>query len=523
MSVIMKRSIRSVHPHLTDILPLIVKGAVILILSASDYLPTALSEQSWDRETVQLIANARPAVVNIEAKSPMSSRMGPLGDVIASQMQNEDGQVHWYTTVGSGVIWDIQGHVVTTASVVKDAVKFVVKTVGNQSFDAELIAKDEETNLAILRFQSNESEYKTIHYRMDKLPEGSWLALLGYGFGGVPTISTGIAGMPPEDYDPSRNWFQFTAPLRAGNSGGALIDSNGQLAGIVLGREEDIGVNAVLRLLTQQAQPSNSDGQTAAYFSSFGVAIPAPKVAHIIQNLLNHGKVIRGWIGVGVTQTPLGSDKNKYCLLVTRILPESPAEQSGLKQGDLLLKIDDTSLQLPSELGRIINAKEPGTIVTLTYMRNDAVHTTDVTVQLRPPMQKRLQSPLHSEIPAKMFPEEFGIELQELKILESATGISTPTLQIKQVTPGSPAEAQGLQTHDIIRSINGIPVSDINTLMIHWAVLNPGDSVDLAIQRNNQSIMIHFVIPSTAGKQSMGADPDTLKILDHTADGNASS
>ena len=252
-----------------------------------------------------LSKNARPGVVTIEARSPISSKLGPLGSVLSKQSGITERH-RWYTSVASGVVWDSRGHVVTTASVVKNAVDFIVRTASGLEFPAKLLGKDDETNLAVLGYDGSEkSGTRAIPIRENSLPEGSWVSLLGYGFGGVPTISTGIAGVPPGRHSVSKTWFQFTAPIRPGNSGSALIDSDGNLAGIVLGREEDIGFHAVIKMLTQQKNRDVAGSSPVVSFSNFGVAIPASIAQRIVRQLIESGTVSRGWIGISVKEGEL--------------------------------------------------------------------------------------------------------------------------------------------------------------------------------------------------------------------------
>ncbi len=350
-----------------------------------------------DDTSIEMIARTRPAVVNIEAKSPLSTRMGPLGDLLSKSPASDQPseKTKWYTSVASGVIWDSDGHIVTTASLIQDAEKISVRLISGDVFPAELVGKDEETNLAVLKITSEtRTQFPHLSPRDSSLPEGAWVALLGYGIGGVPSISTGVAGIPPEQFDPNRNWFQFTAPVRPGNSGSALIDSTGQLAGIVLGREEDSGFQAVIHLLTRQntTADSHSSNSRSNSVSNFGIAIPISLATDVIREIITSGNYVRGWIGVIVEADNTGKST---CLRITDIVEGSPADDAGLNPGDRLLKIDDQELSLPSELGRLVNRSNIGRKLPLVFERDGTRQTLELEIRRKPDRMPQISGKVH--------------------------------------------------------------------------------------------------------------------------------
>ncbi|MBN1880073.1 trypsin-like peptidase domain-containing protein [bacterium] len=344
-----------------------------------------------DDETLALVSRARDGIVNIEAKIGISDRMGPFGKALSAHLtQRNDLQQKWYLSLGSGVIWDDKGHIVTTKSVVKTADFITVRSSKGNTFRAKLIGSDDVTNLAVLTIDTPLPDcFMPMTHRTMKLPEGSWLVLMGYGYGGLPTISPGMAGVPPEDFDPSRHWFQFTAPLRPGNSGGALIDSNGHLAGIALGREEDIGFNAVVKMLTSHNQQNFSPSQVNSY-SSLGVGVPINQVHPVVEQIIRSGRVIRGWIGVSV-QAQKESESTDGGLRVVRIIPGSPAENAGLSLGDGLLCVNGMDVRDPRDLGRMIQDLSPGTRVPIDFIREGKNLRTEVVIQERPAQKDLIQ------------------------------------------------------------------------------------------------------------------------------------
>ncbi len=333
---------------------------------------------------VPLIQEARQGVVNIEARMPITDRMGQFGKALSAHLE-ETGNRHprWYVSLGSGVVWNNEGYIVTTQSVIKTSDNIIIRTIHGDSQSARIVGIDDITNIAVLKLESDTPDtLQPIPHRNNSLPEGSGLVLMGYGIGGIPTISPGMAGIPPEDYDPSRHWFQFTAPLRAGNSGSALIDSNGHLAGIALGREEDIGFSAVIRMLTSQGQMESIRSESASY-SSLGIGIPITKAKPVIEQIIHEGRVVRGWIGISV-QNLLINATGESGLRVMRVIPGSPADDAGLKQGDFILCVNNNDISDPRHLGHVIQNHPPGTEVIFDFLRDDNNFRTKVIVSERP-------------------------------------------------------------------------------------------------------------------------------------------
>jgi S1-C subfamily serine protease len=365
---------------------------------------------------VPLIKHARQGIVNIEARMPITDKMGRFGEALRSHLdETGTSQPKWYVSLGSGIIWNKDGYIITTKSVIKTSGNIIVRTLDGQNYSARLIGTDDITNIAVLHLNGNLPDHiQPLSHRTEKLYEGSSLVLMGYGYGGIPTISPGMAGIPPEDYDPGRHWFQFTAPLRPGNSGSALVDSSGCLAGIALGREEDLGFNAVIRMLTGQNESNFSQSQITSC-SSLGIGIPINLAAPVVEQIIQSGRVVRGWIGISVRVLPASAAHDEHTLQVVRIIPGSPAEDAGLQVGDTILCVNGMTVQDPKDLGRIVREHPPGSRISLDFTRNGVDLRTEITVSERP-AQKDL---LHDEIPDKTSSLFTDIQLLENNLLNS--------------------------------------------------------------------------------------------------------
>jgi len=359
---------------------------VFCLLTGSVFFQSTIVESQTiaiDKPVINLISNARKSIVSIEAKIPVNHRMGIFGKALKNKLSATDtNQTTCYLSMGSGVVWDVNGHIITTKTIVENAENITVKCANGHSHHAHFVGADDVTNLAVLRLdQPDSSKLDPICKRQKKLAEGSWLVLMGYGYGGMPTVSPGMAGMPPEDFDTGRHWFQFTAPLRPGNSGGALVDSDGKLAGIVLGREEDLGFNAVVKMLTGKSENQKIPQRNA--YSNFGIGVPINKTTTVVEQIIQDGKVVRGWMGISVRQlTDLTTGESD--LIVVRVIPDSPAAQAGIHEGDRLTCINGVDINDPVQLGRVVQNLLPGSKLPVDFSRNGEKLRTEITLYERP-------------------------------------------------------------------------------------------------------------------------------------------
>lgn len=464
----------------------------IILIAASSIASLTVCHSGHDDSTIELIANTRPSVVVIEAKSPLSSKLGPLGDVLSNPKEADEskGKTKWYTSVGSGVIWDKRGHLVTTASLVHDAQVFTVRLITGDVMSAELIGKDEETNLAVLKITSESTEFPSIPIREKFLPEGAWVALLGYGIGGVPSIATGVAGIPPELFDPTRSWFQFTAPVRPGNSGSALIDSNGQLAGIVLGREEDSGFQAIIRLLTQSNTSSGSPTTNkAASISNFGIAIPISMASVVIREIIRSGNYSRGWIGVivEIDQT----EEKHTCLKICQIVQDSPADDAGLQTGDRLLQLNGQNLTLPSDLGRLVTQSNIGHSLPLVFERDGVRSTIQLEIRRKPEIIPQLLSE-NSASTSTISVKDLGLTVNNMTpaLRQHLKAPQNNGILVAEVSDTEIIKTGDIAVGDIITHLSGHAIKTVEDFNQQLASMDLKSATQLTAMRNGKQIQV---------------------------------
>jgi len=288
------------------------------------------------------------------------------------------GQATVPAGVGSGVIYDSQGHVLTNNHVVEGANGLEVSLTDGRVFKATLVGADPQTDLAVLKIEGDNLPVATLG-DSSKLQPGDWVVAIGNALAlpGGPTVSAGVVSAlgrtvqePPSQGSNSAgpflfNLIQTSAPINPGNSGGPLINLNGEV----------IGINT---LVAGQAEPG-----VAAQNIGFAIAISTARP--IADALVKDGKVVHPLLGVSYTPlTPALAQrlqtKEEHGMVVTQVMPGSPASEAGLQTGDIITKFDGKSLDTESALAEALNGHKPGDKVSLTVSRDGS--SKDLQVKL---------------------------------------------------------------------------------------------------------------------------------------------
>jgi serine protease Do len=344
--------------------------------------------------------------------------------------------------LGTGVIIDSKGHILTNNHVVEGADEIEVRLNENKTVKAELIGTDPRTDLAVIKVKSSDISPAKLG-SSEKLKIGEWVVAAGNPFGLDNTITAGIVSAKGRSFQGGgqyEDFIQTDAAINPGNSGGPLVNLDGEV----------VGINTAIF--------SRSGG-----YMGIGFAIPIDMARTVFESLINDGKVVRGWLGVGIqnlTEDMASSFKFEGMdgALVGHIDENGPAAKSGLKQGDILLEIDDQKVKNVTQLRNTVASLKPGKTAKLKVFREG--QTKDISVKIG-----ELPTPKEGIVLPNAEPKlDIGVSVEELSP-EISRRLGLGDLKgviVRSVNSGSPAAKAGLQARDVIVSINGEKVSSVD-------------------------------------------------------------
>ena len=361
----------SIHPYHKSVSLTI---ATIALLSAC--LCSVVAEesvlQSMEREFQTIVKSVQPSVVEVVATCTVIPQKisGARETLLSDDM--EAGLS--YENIGSGIIIDAAGYIVTTAGVVESADEIEVVFANGQRTLGTLLGVDALTDIAVLAVE-NDNLPQTMIGDSDQIDMGSWVITVGSSYGHSPTLAFGtVSGLEILPDRPFYDAIKINASVNPGNSGGAVINTSGEIVGIIAAKLEDpIShlLNLTLPELTQEQaaimKASTPSGRTWMK-SEVGFAIPINTVKHIAEQLTRYGKVSRGWLGIRLEQerertTPVG-------VRVTGVTKGSPADESGIKYQDVIVEFEGKPVHTFLELKKRVASFPPNTRITVKIYRD---------------------------------------------------------------------------------------------------------------------------------------------------------
>jgi serine protease DegS len=319
---------------------------------------------------------AAPAVVNIYTTKLITERASPLfndpffrhffGDQLAPRQRLE-------SSLGSGVVVSENGYILTNNHVVEGADEIQVALRDGRNAEAKIVGTDPESDLAVLKVELDKLPVVTIG-QSDEVRVGDVVLAIGNPFGVGQTVTIGIVsamGRNTVGINTYENFIQTDAAINPGNSGGALINPFGHL----------VGINTAIF--------SKSGG-----YQGIGFAIPGKFAIEVMQELIQHGRVIRGWLGIEVQDiTPELAEsfrlKSAKGVIVAGILRNGPAAKAGLRPGDIIIKLNDTEIENTRQVMNSIAKIKPDDDIKIEIMRQGEAITLEGTVGQRPEQRSR--------------------------------------------------------------------------------------------------------------------------------------
>lgn len=452
-------------------------GSTLLASSAAPLAQAQLLQGPPDRivpnsqAQVQLsyspvVKTTAPAVVNVFTSRTVRtrSRVSFFDDMFGMRRAPRE---RTQSSLGSGVIVRGNGIIVTNAHVVKGADELKVVLNDRREFEAKIIAKDEETDLAILEIDTSGEILPSLRIGSgNPLEIGDIVLAIGNPFGVGQTVTSGIiSALGRTNVTDVSSFIQTDAAVNPGNSGGALVNLSGEL----------IGVNTAIF--------SRSGGS-----NGIGFAIPAELVSRAVDSALSEGRIIRPWIGArtnGVDATmaaALGLDRAKGAV-INEILLGGPADRAGLEKGDIILSVDGTAINDDSGLRFKLATLRRGTNTRVEYVRDGRERSTSVRVDTPQETPKRDErkiegrNPLNGAVMVNMSPalgEELGFD-------PYISGV-----MVLKVERGSAANYNRLRPGDFLTEINGTPVTSTRQLVGLIATSEADDVWEIEVDRNGR-------------------------------------
>ena len=434
----------------------------ILVLSvffqaAHAALPAYLADGQPIPSLSPMLKDVNPAVVNIATYSTRQNTYNPLlndpffrrfFNVPPQQQRQYEQPQKRQQSAGSGVIISAdEGLVMTNYHVIKDADEVQVSLADGRSFEAKVRGSDPDLDIAILEIEASDLTHVKIADSND-VEVGDFVVAIGNPFGLGQTVTTGIvsalgrSGLGIEGYE---DFIQTDASINPGNSGGALVNLRGELVGINTAIIAPAGGNV-----------------------GIGFAIPINMAKASMDQIVEHGEVRRGLIGIGIQditadlREAFDLRNGQSGVLITNIVDGSPAEKSGLKAGDIVLEVDGKTTQSSGQLRSAIGVKSIGEKVKVTVLREGK--------------QKKLSVKVGE-------PKDLAINSGTIhNLLEGVNFENNPDgkgVVVASLAPNSAAAYNGLRQGDIVVGANRQRVTDL-------------DSFRQALSRNKSSVLLHI-------------------------------
>lgn len=386
------------------------------------------SQQQVLPSLAPMLEKVLPAVVSVQVE-----RSAP---VAGPEALNPSGKPpRGLGGLGSGVIIDAQkGYILTNNHVIDRADKIKIKLNDGREFDAKTIGSDKQSDIALLQLQDAKDLSEIKIADSDGLRVGDFTVAVGNPFGLGQTATSGIIsalGRSGLNLEGLENFIQTDASINQGNSGGALVNLNGEL----------VGINTAI------LAPGSGNGNIG-----IGFAIPSNMAQTLVKQFIQYGEAKRGLLGIKGTE--LNADIAKAFKLntqrgafISEVMPNSGSAKAGVKSGDVITSLNGKTIQSFAELRSKIATTEPGTVVKLGLLRDGKPLNVDVTLDKSPESTTSLESVL----PA----------LQGASFIDGQSKEGTKGVVLENVDKGSPAALIGLQKDDVIIAINREPVQNL--------------------------------------------------------------
>ncbi|NKQ12429.1 DegQ family serine endoprotease [Pseudomonas sp. SST3] len=435
-----------------------------------------------------LVEDASPAVVNISTKQSKPVRGGPaqmpdlegippmFREFFERGLPQQPDRRREAQSLGSGFIISEDGYILTNNHVVADADEIMVRLPDRSELQAKLVGADPRSDVALLKIDGDDLPIVKIG-NSEELKAGEWVVAIGSPFGFDHTVTAGVVSatgrsLPNESYVP---FIQTDVAINPGNSGGPLFNLEGEV----------VGINS--QIFTR------SGG-----FMGLSFAIPIDVAMDVANQLREDGKVSRGWLGVVIQEVnkdlaeSFGLERPAGAL-VAQVMDGGPAAKGGLKVGDVILSLNDKSIDMSGDLPHLVGAMKPGSTAKLEVVRDGDRKTLSIDIGALPEDGDLLASgggaggSTHSD-------NRLGVAVAELseaqrQALEIGGGVV-----IREISQG-PAAMIGLRPGDVITHLNNQAIDSVETFSQVVKALPNNRSVSMRVLREGRASFITFKLP----------------------------
>jgi serine protease Do len=425
-----------------------------------------------------LVEKLKPSVVNISTTKTIRSGglRSPFGDPRFDRFFGSEDFFNRFfgdmpqrefkqRSLGSGFIISADGYIFTNNHVIEQADKILVKLSDGKEYEAKVIGRDAKTDIALIKIKPNESLPLAEMGDSEKLRVGEWVVAIGNPFGLEQTVTAGIISAKGRviGAGPYDNFIQTDASINPGNSGGPLFGLDGKV----------IGINTAI----------------VAQGQGIGFAIPVNSAKEMLPDLKTKGKVTRGWLGISVQDVTEDIAKSmklkdKSGALISDTFKGDPADEAGLKAGDVITEVNGKKIKDTHQLLIIIASLRVGDKVELKYVRDGVEKTSQVVVAERGEQAELAAS--------GNLNEDFGMTVQEITPeIAQYLGISRKIgVIVTEVQEGSPADEVGIQPQDIIMQVNKVKVTSMKDYLREMSKSAAKKSLLLLIKRGKTTFFI---------------------------------
>jgi len=384
------------------------------------------------------------------------------------------------TSLGSGFIISSDGYIVTNNHVIQNADEIIVRLTDRREFIAKLKGADKLSDIALLKVEA--TDLPTVKLGLSKdLKVGEWVLAIGSPFGFDHSVTAGIVSakgrsLPSDNYVP---FIQTDAAANPGNSGGPLFNMEGEVVGVI------------------SQIYSRSGG-----FMGISFAIPVDVMNNVVEQLKKDGKVARGWLGVLIQDVTrdlaesFGMNKPRGAL-VAKVLPNSPAAQTGFKVGDIITEFDGKQIEHSSDLPPMVGISKVGSSFLAKVIREGKEVTLNVTIAELPP-EEELQMSMNSRGgKSSTNSDKLGVTVRDLDDKQrEAQSVPEGGVWVDKVDGKGIAFEAGIRKDDVIISINHVKIESAQQFKEIVADLKDGQSVAILIHRAGSPRFLAMKIPS---------------------------